>query len=135
MKCGLTEMRWNMNDEVNNVTSPSLSLKTLQASQKQMLHTFYKQMFVCLFVFVSLSLYRITQFVQLNLFVYKKAQFFQLAGIWLTIQHSSKYLFGFLIISPDFVLTGGVVIFEGISVLACTTIFRDVVLLGSMILS
>ena len=34
MKCGLKEMRWNMNNEVDNVTSPSLSLTTLQAGQK-----------------------------------------------------------------------------------------------------
>ena len=34
MKCGRKEMRWNMNNEVDNVTSPSLSLKTLQAGQK-----------------------------------------------------------------------------------------------------
>ena len=25
MKCGLKEIRWNMNNEVDNVTSPSLS--------------------------------------------------------------------------------------------------------------
>ena len=36
--------------------------------------------------------------------------------------------------SPNFLLTGGAVIFEDISVLACTTFFRDVVSLGSMIL-
>ena len=29
-KCGLKEMRWNMNNEVDNVTSPSLSWTTLQ---------------------------------------------------------------------------------------------------------
>ena len=34
MKCGLKEMRWNMDSEVDNVTSPSLSLTTLQAGQK-----------------------------------------------------------------------------------------------------
>ena len=34
MKCGLKEIRWNMNNEVDNVTSPSLSLTTLQAGQK-----------------------------------------------------------------------------------------------------
>ena len=54
---------------------------------------------------------------------------------YLTIQHSSKYLFGFLLICPDFVLTGGVVIFEGMSVFVCTRVFCDVVSLGSMILS
>ena len=32
MKYGLTEMRWNMNNEVNNVTFFSLSLTTLQPS-------------------------------------------------------------------------------------------------------
>ena len=37
------------------------------------------------------------QFVQLYFFcLYKRTQFVQLAGIELTIQHSSKYLFGFL---------------------------------------
>ena len=34
MKCGLKEIRWNMNNEVDNVTSPSLSLMTLQVGQK-----------------------------------------------------------------------------------------------------
>ena len=33
-KCGLKEMRWNINNEVDNVASPSLSLTTLQAGQK-----------------------------------------------------------------------------------------------------
>ena len=35
----------------------------------------------------------------------------------------------------DFVLTGGAVIFEGVSVLACAVVFRDAVSLGSMTLS
>ena len=52
-------------------------------------------------------------------FVYKRIQFVQLADVWLSIQHSSKYLFGFLIICLNFVLTGGVVIFEGIYVSSC----------------
>ena len=34
MKCGLKEIRWNMNNEVDSVTFPSLSLTTLQAGQK-----------------------------------------------------------------------------------------------------
>ena len=34
MKCGLKEMRWNMNNEVDNVTSLSFILTTLQAGQK-----------------------------------------------------------------------------------------------------
>ena len=34
LKCGLKEFRWNMNNQVDNVTSPSLSLTTLQAGQK-----------------------------------------------------------------------------------------------------
>ena len=34
MDCELKEMRWNMNNEVDNVTSTSLNLTTLQASQK-----------------------------------------------------------------------------------------------------
>ena len=34
MKCGLKEIIWNMINEVDNVTSPSLSLTTLQASPK-----------------------------------------------------------------------------------------------------
>ena len=54
---------------------------------------------------------------------------------YLTIQHSPKYLFGFLLIRPDFVQTGGIVIFEGMSVFVCTRVFCDVVSLGSMILS
>ena len=46
------------------------------------------------------------------LLVYKITQ---LAGIQLTIHQSSKFLFGFLIIRPDFVLTDGATIFEGMS--------------------
>ena len=69
------------------------------------------------------------------MFAYKRIQLVHLGDIWLTIQHSSKYLFGFSLIRPDFVLTGGVVIFEGMSVLAGTTFFCDVVSLGSVILS
>ena len=38
-----------MNNEVDNVTSSSLSLMTLQAGQKQMLHT----LFFCLFFVLS----------------------------------------------------------------------------------
>ena len=34
MKCELKETKWNMNNEVDNVISPSLSLMTLQPSQK-----------------------------------------------------------------------------------------------------
>ena len=34
MKCGLKEMRWNMNNKVDNATYPSLSLTTLQEGQK-----------------------------------------------------------------------------------------------------
>ena len=34
IKCGLKEIRWNLNNEIDNVTSPSFSLTTLQASQK-----------------------------------------------------------------------------------------------------
>ena len=34
IKCGLKEMRWNMNNEFDNVTSSCLRLTTLQASQK-----------------------------------------------------------------------------------------------------
>ena len=34
MKCGLKEMRWKINNEIDNVTSPSLSLTTLQVGQK-----------------------------------------------------------------------------------------------------
>ena len=34
MKCGLKEVRWNMNNEVDNATSLSLSLMTLPAGQK-----------------------------------------------------------------------------------------------------
>ena len=69
------------------------------------------------------------------MFVYKRIQFVDLGDIWLTIQHSSKYLFEFLIIRPDFVLTGGVIIFKGMLVFVCTKVFCDVVSLGSMTLS
>ena len=34
MKCELIEMAWNMNKEIENVTSRYLSLRTLQAGQK-----------------------------------------------------------------------------------------------------
>ena len=34
IKCGLKEMRWTLNNEVNNVTSLSSSLTALQAGQK-----------------------------------------------------------------------------------------------------
>ena len=33
-KCGLRKLGWNMNNEVDTVTSSSLSLMTLQAGQK-----------------------------------------------------------------------------------------------------
>ena len=68
-------------------------------------------------------------------FLCKITWFFQVAGIHLTIQHSSKYLFDFLIIHPDFVLTDGAAIFEGMSVLGVVTVPCDIVLLGSMIFS
>ena len=35
MKCVLKEMRWNMNNEIDNVPSPSLSLTTLQAGKNK----------------------------------------------------------------------------------------------------
>ena len=50
MKCGLKEMRWNMNNEDDNVTFLSLSLTTFQAGQKKMLHTLF---FVCSFVWLK----------------------------------------------------------------------------------
>ena len=62
----------------------------------------------------------------MTLIVYRRIQFVHLGDIWLTIQHSTKYLFGFLIILLDFVLTGGVVIFDGMWVLC------NVVSLGGM---
>ena len=34
IKCGLKEIRWTMNNEIDNVTSPSLSLTTLQGGLK-----------------------------------------------------------------------------------------------------
>ena len=108
-----------MNNEVDNVISPSFGLTTLEAGQNKMLYLLF-------FIYVSLFV---------CLFVYKGIQFVHLGDIWLTIQHSSKYLFVFLIIRPDFVLTGGVVIFEGMSVFVCRKVFFDVVSLGSMILS
>ena len=33
MRCGLVEIRWNMNNEVNNMTSTSFCLTTLQVGQ------------------------------------------------------------------------------------------------------
>ena len=65
------------------------------------------------------------------LFVYKIAQFVQLAAIQLTIQHSSKYLFGFLLMRPDFAPTNGATIFEG-KVHGGKIVFDDAVFLGSM---
>ena len=68
------------------------------------------------------------------LFVYEITQFVQLAGIQLTIQHSSKY---FLWI-PNNVSTfcsDDATIFEGMSVLGGVTVFRDVTLLSSVIFS
>ena len=52
-----------------------------------------------------------------------------------TIQHSSKYIFGFLVIRSDFVLTDGATMFESMSVLAGATVFRDDVSFGSMTFS
>ena len=77
-------------------------------------------LFVCMFV---------------CLFVYEITQFVLLAGIQLAIQHSSKYLFGFLIICPDFTLTDCARVFEGMSILRGTSVFRDVISLGSIIFS
>ena len=113
-----------MNNEMDNVRSPFFEFNDFTSASK--INSFF--LFVCFFVCLKNN-----SIVQLNLFVYKRTQFVQLAGIWLTIQHSSKYLFGLLKIRPDFVLTGGVVIFGGMSVLACTVVFHDVVSLGSMI--
>ena len=76
-------------------------------------------LFVCMFV---------------CLFVYEITQFVLLAGIQLAIQHSSKYLFGFLI-CPDFTLTDCATVFEGMSILRGTSVFRDVISLGSIIFS
>ena len=45
---GLKEMRWNVNNEVDNITSPSLSLATSQVGQKLLLPSLF--LFVCLFV-------------------------------------------------------------------------------------
>ena len=53
MTCGMKKMRWNMNNKVDNVTSPSLNSTTLQVGQK------------CYTLF----------------FVYKIIHFVQLAGI------------------------------------------------------
>ena len=104
MKYELKEMIWNMNNEIDNVRSPFFEFNDFTSASK--INYFF--LLVCLFVSLKNN-----SIVQLNLFVYKRTQFVQLAGIWLTIQHSSKYLFGLLKIRPDFVLTGGVVIFEG----------------------
>ena len=86
----------------------------------------------------SLTLYKRVKnkcYCFLCLFVHKITQTFQLAGIQLKIQHSSKYLFHFLIIRPDFVLTDRATLFEGMSVLGGATAFCDVVSLGSMMFS
>ena len=48
MKCGLKEMRWKMNNKGNDVTSPSLSLTTLQAGQIYVKHSL--SFFLCLFI-------------------------------------------------------------------------------------
>ena len=93
-------MRWNINNEVDNVTSPSLSLTTLQTGRKYytILHDVtLLSVFVCLWNNSACSTFQ-------------------------TIQRSSKYLSDFLIIRS-----------EGMSVLGCTTIFCDVVSLGSKI--
>ena len=65
-------------------------------------------------------------------FVSEITQLVQLTGTQETIQHSSEYLFGLLIIRLDFVLTDGATIFKGMSVLCGLTVFHDVVSLGSM---
>ena len=57
MDCGLKEMRWNIKNEVDNVTSPSLSLTTWK---------WVKNKCYTLFLFVCLFVYKITQFVQLT---------------------------------------------------------------------
>ena len=80
-----------------------------------MLHIFVG-LFVCLFV------YRITQFVHL-------------AGIQLTTQHFSKFPFGFLMIRPDLALIDDVTIFEVMLVVGGTSVFCDVISLGSIIFS
>ena len=64
------------------------------------------------------------------MFVYK-----ELSLLIEEIFNYSTFLFAFLLICPDFVLTGGVVIFEGMSVFACTRVFCDVLSLDPMILS
>ena len=61
-------MRWNMNNDNDNVTSSSLSLSNLQAGQKRMVNSF-----VCLFV------HKITQFIQLpNIYVTIQPTFLQI---------------------------------------------------------
>ena len=99
IKCRLKEMRWNMNNEVDNVTSPFFEFKLVKNKRYTL--------FLCLFV------YKITHFVQL-------------AGIQITIQHSSKYLFSFpnnppRLCSNCFVLIDGVALSEGMSVLGGTS--------------
>ena len=53
----------------------------------------------------------------------------------LTIQRSSEYLFGLLIVRPNFVLIHGATVFNGMSVFSGTAVVRDGVLAGSMIFS
>ena len=60
-KCGLTELRWNMNNEVDNATSPSLSLTT-SGSKINVRHSLFF-MFLCLIKKWS------------ELFVYRRIQF------------------------------------------------------------
>ena len=79
-----------MNNEVDNVTIPFFEFNGFTSGSKINV-TFF---FVCWLV------YEINQFVQL-------------AAIQLNIQHSSKYLFSFLIICLGFVITDGATIFEG----------------------
>ena len=118
-KCGLKKIGWNMNNDVDNVT-----FNDFTSGSKILSFSFaFCFVFFCFFFWLKHN--------SICLFIKE----FNLFYIWLTIQHSSKYLFGFSTIRPDFVLTGGAVIFEGISVFVCTKVFCDVFSLGSVILS
>ena len=110
-------MRWNINNEVNNVKSPCLSLMTLQVRQK------YVTLFFSFFVyFFYLFVYKIVQFVQLQVFNYL-----------LSIPpNTSLVSFPFRL---DFALADGAGIFEGMSVLSGTIVFRNIVSLGFLIYS
>ena len=99
-----------MKNEVNNVKFPSLSLTTLQVGYP---------LFFLFFVYIFLFVYKIIQFVQLQVFNY-------LLNI---PPNSSLVSFPFRL---DFILADDAAIFESMSVLSGTTVFRNIVSIGSL---